>query len=291
MDLWTHLSQRLADEARQRVEPHAERRGGGCINGAAVLGRAPVRYFVKYNRAARLSMFEAEAAGLRELARAARVPRPICSGVFADQAYLLLEYIDFGPGSTAAYRRLGEALARLHSVEGPYYGWTRDNTIGSTPQPNPPSEDWWGFFGEHRLGHQLRLVARNGYGGAWLKAGERLAARLHRLFPGPAPRPALLHGDLWAGNVGFDACGNPVLFDPACHYGDPCSDLAMSELFGGFPAAFYASYQARSPLPEDYPRRRDLYQLYHVLNHLNLFGGAYLGQARRLMERLLAAMA
>jgi protein-ribulosamine 3-kinase len=264
--------------------------GGGSINAAFRLESALAPYFVKINSAARLSMFEAEAAGLREIANShsVRVPLPVCCGVAGDHAYLVLEYLELGRCDAHCARALGHGLAALHRTTSEYFGWSRDNTIGSTPQINTLSADWLEFWCERRLGFQLRLARENGYAGDLQRDGERLAARCGALFADYAPRPSLLHGDLWGGNYGATAQGEPVIFDPAVYYGDREADLAMTELFGGFPRQFHDAYNEAWPLDAGYPVRKDFYNLYHVLNHLNLFGDAYLGQARSLMRRLLA---
>jgi fructosamine-3-kinase len=191
-----------------------------------------------------------------------------------------------GRGSEGA-AEAGRELAAMHRVTRPLFGWDRDNTIGSTRQPNGPEEDWQVFWGRNRLGFQLDLAARNGYGGRLRSEGERLLDALPALLE-HAPVPSLLHGDLWGGNMGFDREGHPVVFDPAVYYGDREADLAMTELFGGFGGDFYAAYREAWPLGPGYRTRKVLYNLYHVLNHLNLFGGGYLGQARGMVGELLA---
>ncbi|MBK5944589.1 fructosamine kinase family protein [Halorhodospira halophila] len=265
--------------------------GGGCINDAFTLSDGHRRFFVKINDAAGAELFETEADALRELAGAGalRVPRPIAEGAHGGQHFLVLEHIDLsGRGDTAGYRRLGEGLAALHGACAAAHGWHRDNFIGATPQPNGWDEDWVRFFRERRLRHQLRLAAERGAGRRVVDAGERLAAGLGALFRDYTPAPSLLHGDLWGGNAGFARDGAPVIYDPATYYGDRETDLAMSELFGGFPSAFHEGYDAIWPRDPGYAVRRDLYQLYHVLNHFNLFGGMYRSQSQRLIDRLLA---
>lgn len=262
--------------------------GGGCINAAWRLDGDAGSFFVKLNDAGRAAMFAAEARGLEALAATGtvRVPRPVCHGRAADRAFLVLEHLDLRPGDGASAARLGTALAALHATRAPAFGWERDNTLGSTPQPNGWVDDWVGFWRRRRLGPQLELAARHGHR---LRGGERLLARLDQLLAGHTPAPSLLHGDLWGGNWAALADGTPVLFDPAVYYGDRETDLAMTELFGGFDPAFAAAYQEAAPLAAGYPRRRTLYNLYHVLNHANLFAGGYVGQAQRLIDRLLAA--
>ena len=261
---------------------------GGCINqGFILVGSNGRRFFLKRNDARRAAMFAAEAAGLDELlaAGAVRVPAPICHGVSGTQAFLVLEWLDLGgPGDAAA---LGRGLAALHRTTRPRFGWHRDNTLGSTPQINTEATDWPGFFAEQRLGYQLRLARHNGAGAGLINSGERLMAQLPAFFSGYQPLPSLLHGDLWGGNYGY-ADGAPVLFDPAVYFGDREADLAMTELFGGFPAAFHAAYREAWPLDPGYGVRKTLYNLYHVLNHFNLFGGGYASQAQDMIARLLA---
>lgn len=271
--------------------PRTERAaGGGCINSAQIIeGSDGRRYFVKTNRASRLAMFEAEAQGLEAIRATGtvRVPRPICSGSSGDEAWLVLEYLEMGGRGSAA--ELGHRLAALHRHTWDRYGWQRDNTIGSTPQINTPCEDWTAFYRERRLGYQFALAARRGAPRRLLERGERLLAGLAGFFAGHRPAPSLLHGDLWGGNFAYSG-GEPVIFDPAVYFGDREADLAMTELFGGFPGDFYAAYREAWPLEAGYRVRKDLYNLYHVLNHFNLFGGGYLTQAEQMTNSLLAQL-
>ncbi|MHB1238941.1 MAG: fructosamine kinase family protein [Gammaproteobacteria bacterium] len=267
--------------------------GGGCINAAYRLEDGRRRYFVKINTAARASMFEAEADGLREIARSAtvRVPKPICTGVHGSSSYLVLEALELAAGSSRlALEHLARQLAAMHRTPCPRFGWHRDNTIGSTPQPNAVSDDWVAFWRERRLGFQLELAARNGHGGRLQSRGQRLMAGLPAFFQGHRPVPALLHGDLWGGNYGMTDAGEPVIFDPATYHGDREADLAMTELFGGFGERFHHAYGEVFPVDPGYPTRRVLYNLYHVLNHLNLFGGGYRAQAEQMIDLLLAEL-
>ncbi|TLS67879.1 fructosamine kinase family protein [Mariprofundus erugo] len=267
--------------------------GGGCINRAYRLdGRMAgkeVTFFVKTNRADLLPMLMAEADGLHELGRvqAIRVPYPLCYGAAA-KAYLVIEYIELGSPSASSSRQLGEQLAAMHHHRSGQFGWFRDNTIGSTPQLNAQAGHWPDFFRQQRLAFQLSCAAEHGYGRRLQHKGEALLAVIDRFFDTYLPQPSLLHGDLWGGNVGFDHHGAPVIFDPAVYYGDRETDLAMTELFGGFDSQFYAAYQDAYPLDDGYPHRRRLYNLYHILNHANLFGGGYVRQAEDMMDQLLA---
>lgn len=263
---------------------------GGCINRAYRIEGEGGRYFVKLNGAAGLTMFEAESAGLLELAEsgAIRVPNPVCVGSAAGQSFLVLEFIGFaGRGDPAA---LGRQLAGLHAVTREQFGWWRDNTIGSTPQINTLNADWIRFWREQRLGFQLRRASDQGYGGRLQSRGERLLDHLEDLLTEHGPRPSLLHGDLWGGNAAYDESGAPVVFDPAVYFGDRETDIAMTELFGGFGSEFYAAYREAAPLDPGYPVRKTLYNLYHILNHLNLFGGGYGVQAEGMISTLLAEL-
>ena len=232
-------------------------------------------------------MFEAEAEGLAELKRAdaVRVPEVFDVGTDADGAYIEMERFEFEGSGEDNAARLGERLARLHRFTADLHGWHRDNTIGSTPQQNDQDEDWVAFFRKHRLQFQLSLAASNGHAGELQDRGNELAERLGDLFDGYEPAPSLLHGDLWAGNWGV-ADGEPVIFDPAVYYGDRETDIAMTQLFGGFGGAFYREYGRAWPLAAGSAERLELYKLYHVLNHLNLFGSGYLGQALSILRRL-----
>jgi len=250
------------------------------------------RHFVKSGAADDYARFAAEAAGLAALRAtgAVRVPAVVGCGRDADSAWLVLERLELRPFTRASGAALGEALARLHRVQGPRFGWDTDNFIGPTPQENSPADAWPLFFARHRLLPQLRLARAGGMARELCEQGERLAERTAAFFAGGHPPPSLLHGDLWSGNAAALADGTPAVFDPAVYYGDREADLAMTELFGGFPEAFYAAYRAAWPLAEGFETRKTLYNLYHVLNHYNLFGAGYLGQARRMIERLLAEL-
>lgn len=263
---------------------------GGCINRACRLEGGDRSYFVKLNRAALLPMFEAEFLGLREIGKTKtiRVPEPIVWGVAGECAFLVLEYLPLRPSTNRSDRLLGRQIAALHRTTQSSFGWCRDNFLGSTPQPNLLTSEWVEFWARHRLGFQLRLAVERGYGSRLQRRGEILLARLGDVLAGHRPEPSLLHGDLWGGNAAADDAGRPVIFDPACYFGDREADLAMTELFGGFGADFYATYREAYPLDEGYAVRKVLYNLYHILNHLNLFGRGYLDQAEGMIERLLA---
>jgi len=232
-------------------------------------------------------MFEAEADGLEELRSAGeiRVPEVLDCGVAGGQSYIVLERLRLQAPPPETERRLGEQLARLHGHTQDQFGWYRDNTIGLTPQINTPCGDWMEFFREHRLRYQLDLAVANGYADEVAAPGEILMNRLPELFDNYEPAASLLHGDLWGGNWG-SVGGEPVIFDPAVYYGDRESDIAMTRVFGGFGKAFYEAYESSWPMAPGHEQRIKLYQLYHILNHLNLFGSSYRRRAVTLMRDL-----
>ena len=262
--------------------------GGGDISAAWRLKADNRDVFMKTGRIDSLHMFTGEAEGLAEIAKAKvlRVPEVYAVGQTADTAFLALEWLPFDRSDPVVERRFGEGLAALHRTTASRFGWHRDNTIGLTPQHNAWSTDWVAFFQEHRLGFQLRLARENGFSGELQKHGRRLQKRLPSLFENYEPVPSLLHGDLWGGNWASSG-GEPVIFDPAVYDGDRETDLAMTRLFGGFGKAFYEGYETAWPLQPGGGDRLALYQLYHVLNHLNLFGSGYLGRALALTSALL----
>ncbi len=285
------LAEAIGQACRLRLEAApAQRVHGGSIDDCRRWMSTAGPLFVKLTAPAERARLEAEAAGLRALAaaNAVRVPRVLGAGVSAAHAFLALEWIDLGGASESSTGRLGERLALQHRASAAAFGWERDNFIGTTPQHNGWQAQWVSFWGNERLGSQLELAARNGHEAALVRQGRRLIEHLGAFFVDHRPAPSLLHGDLWGGNWGADASGTPVIFDPAVYYGDREADLAMTRLFGGFPPAFYTAYQAAWPLAADAARRVPLYNLYHVLNHLNRFGGGYLRQARSMIDALLA---
>ncbi|MGR8942009.1 MAG: fructosamine kinase family protein [Gammaproteobacteria bacterium] len=266
--------------------------GGGDISSAYRLQGRDRSFFIKLNRRELAEMFTAEFEGLQEIEGlgAVRAPAAIVHGETGSEAFLVLEYLELGRSDQHAQRLLGQQLAELHRHRQPYFGWRRDNTIGSTPQINTSSEDWIAFWRERRLYFQLQLAGRNGYRGRLQTQGERLCSALEGLFDGYRPQPSLLHGDLWAGNSATDTQGRPVIFDPACYYGDREADIAMTELFGGYGREFYQAYNEAWPLDAGYAVRKTLYNLYHILNHLNLFGGGYQRQAENMTMQLLTEL-
>ena len=290
---WPAIAASLAETLAIEVAPQpAGRVHGGCINDSYrwESGTGPI--FVKVGAVHALGAFEAEAAGLKELARAeaVRVPKVGATGATSTAAWLALEWIEFRSPTGRAETLLGEQLATQHRLMAAQYGWERDNTIGSTPQLNAWGRDWVEFFRERRLRTQLALARRNGHAGRLHERGSLLLELMGAFFASYSPVPSLLHGDLWGGNWGADAAGTPLIFDPAVYYGDREADLAMTRLFGGFSNAFYTAYHGCWPLDPAAGTRRTLYNLYHVLNHLNLFGGGYAEQAASMIDRLLAEL-
>jgi fructosamine-3-kinase len=232
-------------------------------------------------------MFSAEALGLSLLASEhLRTPRPYAYGDGRGEGFLLMEWIDPGRRGSGAYDVLGTGLAQLHRERrSPLAGLESDNYIGSTPQRNEQCESWIEFYGSRRLAYQLSLAATHGrIDSPTASAIGRVIARLGDLLP-EQEQMSLLHGDLWGGNVMVDSNGAPVLIDPAVYYGHREADIAMTELFGGFPSSFYSAYAQAWPLEGGYDKRRDLYNLYHMLNHLNIFGGSYLGSVQSIVSR------
>ncbi len=291
MERFAAIAREVSSLTGTRCAPAPQRRvTGGSINECYCWPGDAGPMFVKVAPLEARAMLEAEAAGLAELewAHAVRVPRVLASGHTEDCAFLALEWIETGVAGPQCEARLGKELAALHAVTAPRFGWARDNTIGRTPQLNTASEDWAEFFRERRLRPQLQMAAAHGFADLPAAAGERLLESVQGLLAGHRPAASLLHGDLWGGNWLASAAGEPVLIDPAVYYGDRETDLAMTRLFGGFGERFYQAYQAAAPLAFGWQARAELYNLYHVLNHANLFGGGYARQARAMIEHLLA---
>jgi protein-ribulosamine 3-kinase len=283
------ISQCLSETLGEPVDAQWIRTlNGGDINHAALIRSGNSNWFLKYHQNPPEGMFEAEMQALTEIATQGviRVPAPIACGNDGNTAWLVLEHLELRPHGQAS--ELGEQLAAMHSVTYERYGWTQDNYIGSTPQCNTLCANWAQFWRDNRLKPQLAMAKAAGFGGTLTDKGERLLDSMEQLMDGHQPAASLLHGDLWAGNKAFTSQGQAVIFDPASYHGDRETDIAMTELFGGFEPAFYAAYNAYCPLPDGYQLRRDLYNLYHILNHLNLFGGAYLSRCEHMISDLLA---
>ena len=296
--MWTQIAARITELTGEEFQINNRRSvSGGCINQGYAISGDTGTYFVKLNQASQVQMFEAEALGLKQMleTKTIRVPKPIGFGTAADFAYIVLEWLELGGGSnTQSWEEMGRQLAAMHQAtpsqsslgtEGieRRFGWNQNNTIGSTPQINTWTSDWAEFFAEHRLGYQFKLARRRG---GHFPQQERLLAIIPKLLD-HQPQPSLVHGDLWGGNAAVTTSGEPVILDPATYVGDREVDIAMTELFGGFPAAFYRGYNEVWPLDDGYKQRKTLYNLYHILNHFNLFGGGYASQANRMIEQIL----
>lgn len=293
MRIWQAVANQISEATGETVVFRGVRPlGGGCINRAVALASEAATYFIKHNRPEQLETFVAEAEGLRALRATGtlRVPAPICWGIVENRSFLALEYVEIAAPGALTQEQLGRRLAALHRTTHTHHGWHRDNTIGSTAQHNRYTETWVEFLREHRLGPQFELAGRNGHR-TLAQRGQVLLLRLDALVANHRPQPSLLHGDLWSGNYGALPNGEPVVFDPAVYYGDRETDIAMTELFGGFSDRFYAAYREAWPLPAGYEQRRTLYNLYHMVNHVNLFGGSYLNRATTMLERALTETA
>jgi fructosamine-3-kinase len=286
--MWTQIARHIAQTTEKPFEIEKSRPvSGGCINqGYAVSGKGLI-YFVKINQADQESMFAAEALGLKQIhaTKTIRVPEPICWGIAEKSSYLVLEWLEFGGGNSQSWEKMGRNLALLHQVSlSDRFGWQCNNTIGSTPQINTVSNNWADFFAHQRIGYQLRLAKERGGN---FPDEDQIIPAIYEILSQHQPHPSLVHGDLWSGNAAITVDGEPVILDPATYWGDREVDLAMTELFGGFPAAFYRGYNDVFPLDAGYQQRKTLYNLYHILNHFNLFGGGYGSQANRMLQQIL----
>ncbi|MFW6357931.1 MAG: fructosamine kinase family protein [Chroococcales cyanobacterium] len=287
--MWNEIAEKISQATGKSFAIQDRRSvGGGCINQGYVISDGTDTYFIKFNRASEYEMFAAEALGLKEMyeTKTIRIPQPICWGTTDSSAYIVMEWLELGRGGgSEVWKKMGEQLAQMHRKGmAEKFGWHRNNTIGSTPQINTWTENWADFFAEHRIGYQLRLAKRRGGN---YPDPNKVVERVREILADHHPQPSLVHGDLWGGNAEVTKDGEPVILDPATYYGDREVDIAMSELFGGFPAGFYQGYNATWELDSGYQQRKDLYNLYHILNHFNLFGGGYGSQARRIIERLM----
>ncbi len=295
--MWTEIDANISQVTGEKFQSSQRRSvGGGCINQGYSVCDGERTYFVKFNQASQIAMFEAEALGLQQMYQTAtiRVPKPICWGTAGDSSYVVLEWLEMGSGNTKSWEEMGRKLAAMHRWNPPRlgkrgsqesFGWDINNTIGSTPQVNIWTADWAEFYAKYRLGYQFQLARRKG--GHFPQEKELLEA-IPEILADHKPQPSLVHGDLWGGNAGCTVSGEPVIFDPAAYFGDREVDIAMTELFGGFSAAFYRGYNEVWRLDQGYEQRKTLYNLYHILNHFNLFGGSYLSQANRMISQILA---
>ncbi|MCU0545823.1 MAG: fructosamine kinase family protein [Oscillatoriaceae cyanobacterium Prado104] len=303
--MWDKIAKRISETTAENFQIENRRSvSGGCINQGYAISNNSRTYFAKLNQASQIAMFEAEALGLQQMldTQTIRVPKPICWGTAGNSAYIVLEWLDLGGrGGDRAWEEMGRKLAQMHRYtpsQGGHggtaptkgekkagFGWDINNTIGSTPQVNNWTVDWAQFWAEHRIGYQLKLGRRRGGN---FPRGENLLTAIPRLLENHKPQPSLVHGDLWGGNAAVTSAGEPVIFDPAAYWGDREVDIAMTELFGGFPAAFHRGYNEVWPLDSGYQKRKILYNLYHILNHFNLFGGGYESQANQMINQILS---
>ncbi len=261
---------------------------GGCISNAYKIKTGIGKiYFLKYNSSVNSDMFIKEAHGLQELNKAGviKIPDVICYG----EDYILLEQIEAGNKQKNFSEDFGRKFALLHKFTGKYYGFYEDNYIGSNPQLNISKEnekqDWANFYFNKRILFQLHLAEETGNSTSELrKSIAVLENKIDEIVVDNGENPSLLHGDLWGGNYLINEKGFACLIDPAVYYGNREADLAMTKLFGGFDLRFYEAYNEAFPLPDGYEYRENIYKLYHVLNHLNLFGGGYYSQAMSLIS-------
>lgn len=285
--MWTEIAQAITKTTGQEFAIATTNSvSGGCINQGYKVSSQNREYFVKLNDVAQVEMFAAEALGLKQMyaTQTITVPQPICWGTAKNSSYIVLQWLDLGRGDSQNWRLMGHQLAAMHRQgTSQDFGWERNNTIGSTPQVNTWKDNWADFFAEQRIGYQLRLAKRRG--GSFPDTNQVIKAVKAKLET-RKPQPSLVHGDLWSGNAAIGDDGSPIIFDPATYYGDRETDIAMTELFGGFPTAFYHGYNEAWQLDSGYQQRKSIYNLYHVLNHFNLFGGGYGNQARRIIENI-----
>jgi fructosamine-3-kinase len=294
--MWAKISAQISAVTDEKFQIDNRRSvSGGCINQGYQISDGSRSYFVKVNQASQGAMFEAEVLELKQICntKTIRVPQPICFGTEGNFAYIVLEWIDLGGrGNNQAWAEMGQKLAALHKYQPPHsnssinnhFGWDINNTIGSTPQINNWTNNWAEFWAEYRIGYQLKLAKNRG---GHFPQGERLLKVIPDLLAGYSPQPSLVHGDLWGGNAGVTSGGEPVIFDPAAYWGDREVDIAMTKLFGGFSAAFDHGYNQVWPLDSGSEQRKSLYNLYHILNHFNLFGGSYESQANLMIQQIL----
>ena len=286
--MWTEIAREIS-RATEQDFAIADRQSvsGGCINQAYQVRGEQAQYFVKLNDANKVEMFAAEASGLKQMfaTETIIVPKPVCWGTADNKSYIVLQWLELGGRSERGWREMGHQLAAMHRYRtSSKFGWEMNNTIGSTPQVNTWMANWADFFAEQRIGYQLKLAKHRG---GSFRDRDRVVEAIREKLQDRQPQASLLHGDLWSGNAAFTSDGQPVIFDPATYYGDREADLAMTELFGGFPTAFYNGYNEAWQLDTGYSQRKSIYNLYHILNHFNLFGGGYGNQAKRIIDRLI----
>lgn len=285
LDHIMHLVQ--SHEHRDIANYHTESVAGGDINTSYLLTTPSQRYFIKtLSQPTAEKMHLAEAQGLQALGQAASltVPKVIGYGVVGGISFLLLQGLTLG--GPRDWTALGRGLAQVHRHTASEFGWPENNFIGTTVQYNAKRTQWCDFWWQQRLLPQLELAYSNGYQQPLRRLAPELRETCERMLEQHQPQASLVHGDLWSGNVDFLADARPVTFDPACYYGDREVDIAMTQLFGGFSTDFYRAYNEAWALSAGHQQRSVLYNLYHLLNHLNLFGGGYLNQCVSSIKQL-----
>ncbi len=293
---WSEIASHISLSAGSKIIiKDSQAVSGGCINQAwKVTDQKGDAWFVKANQRSLIDMFEAEQSGLEEIqaSQSFLVPRPLCSGETSEYSFLVMEHLQLDSSFDSVLA--GRQLAKMHQYTQDTFGWKHNNTIGSTPQINTCGsvyeKDWIRFWQKHRLEYQLNLARKKGFPSGDYDAGMELCQLVGQFFTSYQPLASLLHGDLWSGNCGSDPAGNPVIYDPAVYYGDRETDLAMTELFGGFGSRFMDSYHEYLPIDSGYVTRKRLYNLYHILNHFNLFGGGYGSQAASMIDGLVSEL-
>lgn len=291
--VWDDLEQELTSKTGDTASiSHRASISGGDINQAFRVQFGDQNYFCKFNKNMPKDFFLTEFRAL-EMIRSVNViqsPKPIAVGISGHFHYLILEYIPLQ--STGNIEYFGRQLAQFHrssinhnSING-FYGFNNDNYIGTMPQQNKPMENWCDFWIDQRIKPQMKMANKLGYAQQLTKYPSTLYRGIQNILDTHYPASVMVHGDLWSGNKSFNNLGEPVIYDPAMYFGDREVDLALSELFGGFAPGFYRAYKEFWALPAGYVQRRDVYNLYHLLNHLNSFGTAYLDRCRSIIDAL-----
>lgn len=290
--LLKHIEMRLDSEygIKTRLRAHMTI-GGGDINQAWRISTDDNDYFLKLNSARLIAMFGTEAYSLQVISKSGCIacPKVLLYGAHKDHAFLLMEYLELSSSGNEA--ELGRQLAQMHRKNGANFGWPINNFIGKTPQSNKSSNSWCEFWLQNRLVPQLMKTTENGFLKKLITVADDVMAATEAILATHTPPASLLHGDLWSGNKAWLANGEPVIFDPASYYGDRETDLAMTELFGGFGADFYSGYNEVWSIEAGYQQRKDVYNLYHMLNHLNLFGSGYLPSCLALAKKIITVHA
>jgi len=275
------INELIQKELNQRIESVVSV-GGGCIGSSYKITTKKEKYFLKRYYQKGVSICEAR--GLEEIRNANKISTP--EVVWFDDNYLLLKYIEQGSFKKSFWELFGNQLAQLHKVTNENFGFSQNNFIGSTPQNNlPPNNNWKTFYWQNRILYQIKLAERNNLSTAELiNLINRVEKNLDKIIPDKC-KPSLIHGDLWSGNFLCDNSGNPVLIDPAVSYSHREAELGMTMLFGGFDDYFYSAYNETFPLEKSWRERNDFYKLYHILNHLNLFGLGYYSHAVEILKK------